>query len=103
MIYNLKKKIYESLSTASYTILDINPLYNDQEKQKLPLFLQESIKDNERFIYAKIVIFLDQNDFDLIKSFQRGKTWSCLYYGPSGTGKTTKLLCVAGGIRVYHH
>ena len=38
------------------------------------------------------------NDFDLIKSFYRGKTWSCLYYGPSGTGKTTKLLCIAGAL-----
>ena len=92
-----QEKIYESLSTASYTILDINPLYNDQEKQKLPLFLQESIKDNER-LYMQNRHFLDQNDFDLIKSFQRGKTWSCLYYGPSGTGKTTKLLCVAGAL-----
>ena len=92
-----QEKIYESLSTASYTILDINPLYSDQEKQKLPLFLQESIKDNER-LYMQNRHFLDQNDFDLIKSFQRGKTWSCLYYGPSGTGKTTKLLCVAGAL-----
>lgn len=92
-----QEKFYESLSTASYTILDINPLYNDQEKQKLPLFLQESIKDNER-LYMQNRHFLDQNDFDLIKSFQRGKTWSCLYYGPSGTGKTTKLLCVAGAL-----
>lgn len=92
-----QEKFYESLSTASYTILDINPLYSDQEKQKLPLFLQESIKDNER-LYMQNRHFLDQNDFDLIKSFQRGKTWSCLYYGPSGTGKTTKLLCVAGAL-----
>ena len=92
-----QEKIYESLSTASYTILDINPLYSDQEKQKLPLFLQESIKDNER-LYMQNLHFLDQNDFDLIKSFQKGKTWSCLYYGPSGTGKTTKLLCVAGAL-----
>ena len=92
-----QEKFYESLSTASYTILDINPLYSDQEKQKLPLFLQESIKDNER-LYMQNRHFLDQNDFDLIKSFQRGKTWSCLYYGPSGTGKTTKLICVAGAL-----
>lgn len=92
-----QEKFYESLSTASYTILDINPLYSDQEKQKLPLFLQESIKDNEH-LYMQNRHFLDQNDFDLIKSFQRGKTWSCLYYGPSGTGKTTKLLCVAGAL-----
>lgn len=92
-----KQQIYQSLSSSSYTILDITPLYSTQERMKLPLFLQESIKDNER-LYMQNRHFLDQNDFDLIKSFQRGKTWSCLYYGPSGTGKTTKLLCVAGAL-----
>lgn len=92
-----QEKIYQSLSSSTLTILDIQPLYSEQEKQKLPLFLQESIKDNER-LYMQNRNFLDQNDFDLIKSFQRGKTWSCLYYGPSGTGKTTKLLCVAGAL-----
>lgn len=92
-----KQHIYQSLSLSSYTVLDISPLYSKQEKQKLPLFLQESIKHNEH-LYMQNRHFLDQNDFDLIKSFQRGKTWSCLYYGPSGTGKTTKLLCIAGAL-----
>lgn len=92
-----KQHIYQSLSSSTYTVLDISPLYSQQEKQKLPLFLQESIKNNEH-LYMQNRHFLDQNDFDLIKSFQRGKTWSCLYYGPSGTGKTTKLLCIAGAL-----
>lgn len=92
-----KQHIYQSLSLSSYTVLDISPLYSKQERQKLPLFLQESIKHNEH-LYMQNRHFLDQNDFDLIKSFQRGKTWSCLYYGPSGTGKTTKLLCIAGAL-----
>lgn len=92
-----KQQIYQSLSSSSYTILDICPLYSKQERQKLPLFLQESIKSNEQ-LYMQNREYLDQNDFDLIKSFQRGKTWSCLYYGPSGTGKTTKLLCIAGAL-----
>lgn len=80
-----------------YKLLDIMPLYTKEEIKQLPLFLQNSISDNQE-LYLKNREFLDQNDFDLIKSFQRGKTWSCLYYGPSGTGKTTKILCIAGAL-----
>lgn len=78
-------------------ILEIQPLFTIEEKEALPLFLQLSIQDNQE-LYLKNRAFLDMNDFDLIKSFHRGKTWSCLYYGPSGTGKTTKLLCIAGAL-----
>lgn len=77
--------------------LDIQSLYTDEEIQDLPLFLQESIHINQE-LYLQNKEFLDQNDFDLIKSMSRGKTWTCLYYGPSGTGKTTKILSVAGAL-----
>lgn len=92
-----KEKAMIKKTSKDYIIDDIHSLYNDEEKKKLPLFLQESIKDNEA-LYMHNREFLDMNDFDLIKSFKRGKTWSCLYYGPSGTGKTTKILCVAGAL-----
>lgn len=91
------KALHSFTTSNNYTVVDIHRLYNKTEMLELPLFLQESIKDNER-LYMQNRAFLDMNDFDLIKSFQRGKTWSCLYYGPSGTGKTTKLLCIAGAL-----
>lgn len=81
----------------SPTILDIQPLFHQQDIQKLPTFLQESIIYNQNLFMSNRE-YLDQNDYDLIKSFHRGKTWSCLYYGPSGTGKTTKILAVAGAL-----
>ena len=86
-----------SITKNDYQKLDIQPLFTAEEIEKLPLFLQLSIQDNQE-LYLKNRDFLDMNDFDLIKSFYRGKTWSCLYYGPSGTGKTTKLLCIAGAL-----
>ena len=36
-----KQQIYQSLSSSSYTILDVTPLYSTHERMKLPLFLQE--------------------------------------------------------------
>lgn len=84
-------------TSTQYSLLDITPLYTPEEIKELPFFLQESIKDNQE-LYMHNREFLDMNDFDLIKSFRRGKTWSCLYYGPSGTGKTTKILAVAGAL-----
>lgn len=91
------KKRLSSITKNDYQILDIQPLFTPEEIESLPLFLQLSIQDNQE-LYLKNRAFLDMNDFDLIKSFYRGKTWSCLYYGPSGTGKTTKTLCVAGAL-----
>lgn len=91
------KKSLFSITKNDYQKLDIQPLFTAEEIEKLPLFLQLSIQDNQE-LYLKNRDFLDMNDFDLIKSFYRGKTWSCLYYGPSGTGKTTKTLCVAGAL-----
>lgn len=91
------KSIISTFTNKDYQVLDIQPLFNEEEIKELPYFLQLSIKDNEE-LYLKNRYFLDMNDFDLIKSFHRGKTWSCLYYGPSGTGKTTKTLCVAGAL-----
>lgn len=92
-----KKLMAQLSSTNDYKILDIMSLYSQDAINELPLFLQESIKDNQE-LYLRNREFLDRNDFDLIRSFKRGKTWSCLYYGPSGTGKTTKILCVAGAL-----
>lgn len=91
------KAVISTLTNKDYQILDIQPLFSEKEIQELPYFLQSSIQDNQE-LYLKNRDFLDMNDFDLIKSFYRGKTWSCLYYGPSGTGKTTKTLCVAGAL-----
>lgn len=91
------KKSLTAITKNDYQKLDIQPLFTVEEIEKLPLFLQLSIQDNQE-LYLKNRDFLDMNDFDLIKSFYRGKTWSCLYYGPSGTGKTTKILCVAGAL-----
>ena len=93
-----KKKMNETYSQKEKSsLLDIMPLYTDEDIKALPLFLQNSLLDNQA-LYLENREFLDQNDFDLIKSFYRGKTWSCLYYGPSGTGKTTKILCLAGAL-----
>lgn len=93
-----EKRIVENIVQKRHTqILDIQPLYTKEEINQLPLFLQESIQDNQN-LYLQNREFLDQNDFDLIKSLYRGKTWTCLYYGPSGTGKTTKILSVAGAL-----
>jgi len=92
-----KQQLSSIQTSTDYSLLDITPLYSEKERQTLPYFLQESIKDNEE-LYMRNREFLDMNDFDLIKSFKRGKTWSCLYYGPSGTGKTTKILSVAGAL-----
>lgn len=92
------KKMKQSLQLNNhYDVLDIMPLYSEDEMKELPPFLQNSIHDNQE-LYLRNREFLDRNDFDLIKSLKRGKTWSCLYYGPSGTGKTTKILCVAGAL-----
>lgn len=91
------KSIISTFTNKDYKVLDIQPLFSEEEIKELPYFLQLSIKDNQE-LYLKNRDFLDMNDFDLIKSFHRGKTWSCLYYGPSGTGKTTKTLCVAGAL-----
>lgn len=98
-LFNIEKskKTKHTFQKTKHQLLDIEPLYTPEEIAKLPLFLQESIKDNEA-LYMNNRHFLDPNDFDLIKSFQRGKTWTCLYYGPSGTGKTTKILSVAGAL-----
>lgn len=100
ILINIEKEkdiLHNIQNTNSYTIPNITSLYTEEEIKELPLFLQESIKDNQE-MYMKNKEFLDRNDFDLIKSLKRGKTWSCLYYGPSGTGKTTKILCVAGAL-----
>lgn len=86
-----------ALLDKQFQVLDIQPLFSSEEIAALPEFLQLSIKDNEQ-LYLNNRNYLDMNDFDLIRSFYRGKTWSCLYYGPSGTGKTTKTLCVAGAL-----
>lgn len=91
------KQTLSSLLDKQFQILEIQPLFSDEEIAALPEFLQLSIKDNEQ-LYLSNRNYLDMNDFDLIRSFHRGKTWSCLYYGPSGTGKTTKTLCVAGAL-----
>lgn len=92
-----EKKHYASYHPTDYDLPDVCELYPQEEKAKLPLFLQESIQANER-LYLQNRAFLDRSDIELIRSFKRGKTWSCLYYGPSGTGKTTKLLCIAGAL-----
>ena len=86
-----------ALLDKQFQVLDIQPLFSSEEIAALPEFLQLSIKNNEQ-LYLNNRNYLDMNDFDLIRSFYRGKTWSCLYYGPSGTGKTTKTLCVAGAL-----
>lgn len=91
------KPIFVTNLSSDFEVPDIYRLYPKEEQEKLPLFLQESIKANER-LYLQNRHFLDRSDIDLIRSFKRGKTWSCLYYGPSGTGKTTKLLCIAGAL-----
>lgn len=92
-----EKNHYASYHPTDYDLPDVCELYPQEEKAKLPLFLQESIQANER-LYLQNRAFLDRSDIELIRSFKRGKTWSCLYYGPSGTGKTTKLLCIAGAL-----
>lgn len=92
-----EKTHYASYHPTDYDLPDVCELYPQEEKAKLPLFLQESIQANER-LYLQNRAFLDRSDIELIRSFKRGKTWSCLYYGPSGTGKTTKLLCIAGAL-----
>ena len=92
-----EKNHYASYHPTDYDLPDVCELYPQEEKEKLPLFLQESIQANER-LYLQNRAFLDRSDIELIRSFKRGKTWSCLYYGPSGTGKTTKLLCIAGAL-----
>ncbi len=92
-----EKNHYASYHPTDYDLPDVCELYPQEEKAKLPLFLQESIQTNER-LYLQNRAFLDRSDIELIRSFKRGKTWSCLYYGPSGTGKTTKLLCIAGAL-----
>ena len=100
-LLDLKKK-ERQLSKLKHTIenkLDILPLFSENEIKELPLFLQYSCQSNKS-LFLENRDFLDQNDFDLIRSFYRGKTWSCLYYGPSGTGKTTKLLCLAGALNL---
>lgn len=91
------KQTISALLDKKFQVLDIQPLFTNEEIAALPEFLQLSIKDNEQ-LYLNNRNYLDMNDFDLIRSFHRGKTWSCLYYGPSGTGKTTKTLCVAGAL-----
>lgn len=91
------KTVLSQLLDKSYSVLDIQPLFTPEEIKELPYFLQLSIADNQK-LYMQNRDYLDMNDFDLIRSFHRGKTWSCLYYGPSGTGKTTKTLCVAGAL-----
>lgn len=91
------KTALSQLLNKNYSVLDIQPLFTAEEIKELPYFLQLSIADNQK-LYMQNRDYLDMNDFDLIRSFHRGKTWSCLYYGPSGTGKTTKTLCVAGAL-----
>lgn len=51
-----------------------------------------------RKIYVNASEFMTANDRAVIKAFERGKLWSVGYYGPSGTGKTTKLLAIAGAL-----
>lgn len=91
---NQNKYTYQE---STFQPFEVQPLFTPQEIKDLPLFLQESIQYNQE-LYLSNRDYLDRNDFDLIKSFHRGKTWSCLYYGPSGTGKTTKILAVAGAL-----
>lgn len=91
------KTALSQLLNKNYSVLDIQSLFTAEEIKELPYFLQLSIADNQK-LYMQNRDYLDMNDFDLIRSFHRGKTWSCLYYGPSGTGKTTKTLCVAGAL-----
>lgn len=72
-------------------------LFTREEISKLPLELQVSYQEAQD-LYNKNKNFLDQNDKTLIKAFKRGKIWSAGYYGPSGTGKTTKLIAIAGAL-----
>lgn len=72
-------------------------LFTEDEINELPIELKLSYK-NAKEIYKKNAEFLSAADKGLIKSFKRGKTWSAAYYGPSGTGKTTKLMSVAGAL-----
>lgn len=72
-------------------------LFTKEEILKLPVELQVSYQEAQN-LYNKNKNFLDQNDKTLIKAFKRGKIWSAGYYGPSGTGKTTKLIAIAGAL-----
>lgn len=94
---NKKESSYKLTHDKKSVPYPIQSLFTKEEINKLPIFLQESIKSNQE-LYLSNRNYLDLNDFDLIKSFYRGKTWSCLYYGPSGTGKTTKILSIAGAL-----
>lgn len=72
-------------------------LFTKEAISKLPVELQVSYQEAQD-LYNKNKNFLDQNDKTLIKAFKRGKIWSAGYYGPSGTGKTTKLIAIAGAL-----
>ena len=54
-------------------------------------------------IFEKNKQFLSKNDLNIIKAFKRGKIWTVGHYGPSGTGKTTKLLAIAGALGLPVH
>lgn len=91
----------ETLTDKQNTVTNNNitneMLFTKEAISKLPVELQVSYQEAQD-LYNKNKNFLDQNDKVLIKAFKRGKIWSAGYYGPSGTGKTTKLIAIAGAL-----
>lgn len=101
-IKNKENRMNKETLTDKQNIVTNNNITNEmlftkEAISKLPVELQVSYQEAQD-LYNKNKNFLDQNDKTLIKAFKRGKIWSAGYYGPSGTGKTTKLIAIAGAL-----
>ena len=101
-IKNKENRMNKETLTDKQNIVTNNNITNEmlftkEAISKLPVELQVSYQEAQD-LYNKHKNFLDQNDKTLIKAFKRGKIWSAGYYGPSGTGKTTKLIAIAGAL-----
>jgi hypothetical protein len=88
-----KKETVKDYASVDYTLL------TDEEANKMPKHIQlmrkraiEFFEDNKQF--------LTEEQWSTIKSFKRGRLWKAGFYGPSATGKTSFVKCLAGALRL---
>lgn len=74
-------------------------LLSDDAAKKMPLELQLS-RQKAISLFERNKDFLEREDWEMIRSAFHGNLWKVGFFGPSGTGKTTKIIMMAGALKL---